>query len=226
MPNWCNNTLKVTGSPKEVQRFREIAEPLSMARLLPIPEELKCIHSSGSPSGITHNTDENGHIVVNFAGVDVWEHARCRTVGEKDIPLSYEEQKALLEKYGARDCREWVVKNWGTKWDFHDCKIEGSADMVVYCFGTAYGPPILVIEKMAELYPNLSFLLSFGSREIQSYGSILFLMGYRMLWKELGYLHDIYDEPQRFCKEFSSSLHKEFPEIYGDPKRADNEQCE
>ena len=169
MPNWCENKLTITGPADEVKKFREIAEPLSMARLLPIPEELKCIHYVGGPSGAKHFTTEEGFPAVDYSGVvDLWERKRYRTVGDKNIPLSDEEQEELFKKYGARDWYEWTVKHWGTKWDLYpddlkDKEITGAevAGGVEYRFDTAWGPPIPFFLYLSQTFPSLAFHVYF-----------------------------------------------------------------
>ena len=224
MPNWCSNTLSVTGPAEVLNKFREFADPLSAAKFLPIPEELLNIKQTGKSKGIKPFVGDTRYPSAHVDWDLLYEYERSRMVEDEAIPLSDEEEKALFEKYGARDWREWVSKNWTTDRNFFDCKVEEIGDMFVYRFGTANAPPIGVIEKMAEMYPALSFLFSFGGAEIQSSGSILFLMGHSVLWKNLEYVQDIYDEPHHFCKEFSSSLHKEFPDIYADPNNVTDEK--
>jgi hypothetical protein len=64
MPNWCENTLTVTGEATEVARFRQLATPheehahtdLSLDSLYPMPktEQENCMNgtlSTGVPSG-------------------------------------------------------------------------------------------------------------------------------------------------------------------------------
>jgi hypothetical protein len=167
MPRWCANWLKVTGPNKEVQRFREIAEPLSMARLLPVPEELNYIHYTGPPSGVTVHTNENGHIVVNLAGVDKWEYTRYRTVGKKNISLSGAEQEVLLMKHGTRNWHGWVRKHWGTEWDLRplgeDKEVTGveTKGGVEYSFETVWVPPTNFFRYLSRTFPALAFHVYF-----------------------------------------------------------------
>ena len=58
---------------------------------------------------------------------------------------------------------EWCIKIWGTKWGCYDVSIEGnsSGTSVWYGFNTAWSPPVPVVYKMIEMFPDLRFCLHF-----------------------------------------------------------------
>lgn len=61
---------------------------------------------------------------------------------------------------------EWCTENWGTKWGICNARIFSNRicrdwGKVVYYFECAWSPPIPVIEKMAELFPLLTFELKY-----------------------------------------------------------------
>ena len=65
---------------------------------------------------------------------------------------------------------DWNVKNWDTKWDAADVAVNRLDNtQVVYSFSTAWSPPVAVITKLAQLYPN--FEISFGFEEEQGWGA-------------------------------------------------------
>jgi hypothetical protein len=56
---------------------------------------------------------------------------------------------------------------WGVKWGASDAYISdqgrtGDCYSVFYDFNTAWGPPITFMDKLAALYPNLKFSLSYS----------------------------------------------------------------
>jgi hypothetical protein len=202
MPNVFENTLCVTGPAEELTKFREFANPLSPNKLIPMPKEFKDIE----------------------IGFDGGQYKAWRTVEGNDVPVSEDDKKVLHRKYGACNGRDWAFKNWETTSHFWDCKVEERNDMVVYRFTTALGPPIPVIDKTAELYPNLSFLFSFNGYEIRYFGSILYAESMRILEKLINYRLDINDYDHNFNDNFYNYLHKAFPEIYIDPKYVADER--
>jgi len=59
---------------------------------------------------------------------------------------------------------EWCIKNWGTKWNAAEPYIDDFEDKTkgVYIhFDTAWSPPIPIVDKLIELYPDLKFKLKY-----------------------------------------------------------------
>lgn len=90
----------------------------------------------------------------------------------------------------------WNRTNWGTKWDCYDERIEQVKDTVLESmarldgephggaaiyFDTAWGPPMPVIERIVELYPELNIELTYMDEDMFGAG------GGRMVF-ELGTL--------------------------------------
>jgi hypothetical protein len=131
MPNWCSNDLEIKGSPKEIKRFRTQAEAKTQ------PKE------EGTVAGLIEN------FFAQFVPIpaDIY----TGNVGQ-------EEEK----KYGKKNWYDWCPRNWGTKWDACECHVAiAKENQVVYCFDTAWSPPIEWLEKVAKLYPKLHFKLKY-----------------------------------------------------------------
>jgi hypothetical protein len=132
MPNWCNNTLTITGNEEDIKRFIKQAKQknteenkkteLSLGNFLPVPTELE-------------NTQAPNNNEV--------------------------QAKKLVKKYGAKDWYDWRIKNWGTKWDITAKKIRRSNGKVCYGFESAWSPPCEAVLKMSEQYNELAFTLEY-----------------------------------------------------------------
>lgn len=60
---------------------------------------------------------------------------------------------------------EWRIVNWGTKWDLgDDVDLEMGDGYLCYTFGTAWSPPIPVIERLAAMFPELDLSLHFEEK--------------------------------------------------------------
>ena len=57
----------------------------------------------------------------------------------------------------APDWYERRLEKWGTKWTGYDLTIGES----IICFYTAWGPPLPIIKKLAELHKDLVFRLEY-----------------------------------------------------------------
>lgn len=145
MPNWCENTLTVTGEPAELARFREHAKgpngDLDANKFIPYPEEFALLDKI-SPFRETsvHLTDE--------------EITKAVMMGLKGRDLTRDGYNQ-----GGYD---WCIQNWGTKGNLYETIIkEVSSRILEYRFLTAWSPPAPVIVKMSEMFPSLLFELEY-----------------------------------------------------------------
>lgn len=145
MPNWCENTLKVTGNPEQLKDFvskvitihEDGREELTMNNLYPTPPELLEV---GAPASYTGDPKD--------------EEAKA------EFKKQLEE---LVTKYGHTDWYNWRVHNWGTKWDIGECFItENSDEEVVISFDSAWSPPLTFFRYASEQYPELDFSILFS----------------------------------------------------------------
>lgn len=72
--------------------------------------------------------------------------------------------KKLLIKYGSEDWFDWVLKNWGTKWNpqVHDEWVltetaEGKLLDINISIDTAWSPPTEFFINVSKIYPALTF---------------------------------------------------------------------
>lgn len=57
---------------------------------------------------------------------------------------------------------QWCIDNWGTKWGMYDFSdITQYQKSVMVRFSTAWSPPLPIIKKMGELFPELKFTLRY-----------------------------------------------------------------
>ncbi len=92
-------------------------------------------------------------------------------------PQKYRELDEISAKYGKEHPKDWsgrpkdgfnqggydwCINNWGTKWGFYNVELVDSEDgQLSYNFNTAWAPPIPLIRKMGELFPELKFKLKY-----------------------------------------------------------------
>lgn len=137
MPNWCENTLKI--SHKDPSKLDEFViawnEGNLLGTLIPCPKELRDTMSGSM-------------------GVSEDKHKQYA----KEM---HEFQMQLNQKYfGYRDWYDWCVANWGTKWDIgydsardnkaYITEVNGS-EFVMVSFDSAWSPPLAAYEKLVEM---------------------------------------------------------------------------
>jgi hypothetical protein len=59
------------------------------------------------------------------------------------------------------DWYKWNIENWGTKWNVGDfiLNVEDDDTVAYFNFDTAWSPPVEWLQKVAPMFPNLSFEL-------------------------------------------------------------------
>lgn len=154
MPNWCNNNLVVTGDKKErdafVQRVTLSPEAQKergqyyeiLAQLYPTPQEL----------------------IETRAGV---------FADEEEQKKLKEKQKSNVEKYGQKDWYDWNIARWGTKWSDSETFMDAHDDeMTVFSFQSAWSPPCEGIAHISEMFPNLTFVLTYDEAGMGFFGAM------------------------------------------------------
>lgn len=136
MPNWCSNTLYVTGDALVMQRMIEAVQDddtssdLSLEKILPTPQELK----DGSA---TETVEETMAQNLERFGAKDWYDWRVENWGTKwDVEAEIE------------DLGEYVT--WARL-----------PSQVQYTFESAWAPPIEAIRKLSQQYPELHFALAY-----------------------------------------------------------------
>lgn len=157
MPNWCHNTLTVTGEAELLQRFVAAARPTDAV------------------------IEENYRTWKSYTGEQkpTLEEYRKQVIGMQ--PLSFESFKPMPASE-SENWYEWNIANWGTKWDASfgqpfialgdegmdpekSAEAHGVTDtptVAVYKFDTAWTPPIPVLQAMSDQHTELEFVLRFA----------------------------------------------------------------
>ena len=151
MPNWCHNSMTITGSVDEIVRFKQTCllahkdgPTLDFEAIKPVP-------------GIFD--DDPGEIPDPDALKN-----RERVETQKAF------EARALEATGSAHARDWVCEHWGTDrwpWDFEVIRDEPNS---YECkFVTAWTPPVGIWRKLGEMFPTLDFSLS-GYDLLDSWG--------------------------------------------------------
>lgn len=138
MPNWCENTLTVTGPKEHLDKFKELSikdDVFTLSGVYPTPEELLNIVSPNYYRG----EDEQEKI----------EH-------DKKVQM-------LINKYGHEDWYNWRIANWGTKWDASDMQgisINEDEQLSLW-FASAWSPPLGWVKVASERFTCLNFVITY-----------------------------------------------------------------
>lgn len=164
MPNWCFNTLTVSGPEDAVARFHsdrqhalkhyecDAEQVITFNQVAPIPTELKGTISPTPP------TEEQ---IRQLAKDNNWseEILQDRLSGNVLTSIQDTMNKVLIQKYGVCNWYDWCISNWNTKWDACHAELVEPNQIK---FDTAWGPPTKVIREFASGYPELTFTHSYS----------------------------------------------------------------
>jgi hypothetical protein len=137
MPNWCECDLYIQGASARIDEFLRLVKGeesnFDFDRLIPYPEHFKKLDQVAAEWDKLHPLPRTG---------ESW----------KERPKDGYNQGGY----------EWCIKNWGTKWPPKCAEVSRSAlELVEISFATAWSPPTPVIQRAAELFPELRFELRY-----------------------------------------------------------------
>jgi hypothetical protein len=163
MPNWCENTLNISGPKEPLKSFVDKAEG---------PTQTYNDYISASWGAfdevrvkiIASQVPKPGEVSpLSF-------HALC-PVPEDFRRFPYDDRQAAKLRAIVGDSTgyggyNWEARNWGVKWGASDVNLtvdRGIPDehnsLVTYEFSTPWGPPSILLDKVSKDFPDLNFEL-------------------------------------------------------------------
>ena len=125
MPNWCDNRVEIYGDNPD--QIKEVKKTLASKQTC-----------------------------FDFNNIVPMPKELEGTTSPNPEPDSFE-AKRLRKQHGHDNWYDWRLENWGTKWNSYSDQIESyeNEDSITYGFETAWGPPVPIIYKLRELYPEV-----------------------------------------------------------------------
>ena len=174
MPNHVQHVCVVMGSKSDIGAFKAahvVDGNFCFNTIIPQPESVKGTESSTTSqlwfyalTGCFPNTGRFtpdslrsfGCVPSNIktaCDLETWlmeKHPKDREKGERSIQA--------LRETGHPTWYEWCNANWGTKWGAYQYREQAQSDNVLtFEFQTAWSFPKPVFEKLAAMYPGLTF---------------------------------------------------------------------
>lgn len=203
MPNWCSCDLEVSGDKEELEKFQEKAEGenslLDMNNFVPYPELYRKLDDpeGNSPKEVKEYIKQT---LEEFDRQDLLPALEKRFEFIKDDNIQAL-KSFLFAGFGFNNGGyDWCVNNWGTKWNFSEVYVReeyGDDDEsddpeygIIYEFETAWAPPIPVIKKMSEDFPDLRFSIKYYEAGMAFQGHNIFRAGEILFSEESDYYGD------------------------------------
>ncbi len=183
MPNHITNRLTIQATDNQVIEVKDFlrGEPyddgneraIDFSKIVPMPESLN-ISSDSWLMPIENKFDSGaslaGHLQKFKAHLE--KYPDLKEDGIKNFTTGIENYL----KYGHATWYTWAVANWGTKWNaYGQRKREGQPNNVLY-FETAWSGVTALIQKLAEQFPDVTFLYDYADEDTgNNVGSIRFV---------------------------------------------------
>ncbi len=155
MPNHITNVIRFD-SPEEMERVLEAVQSennkFDFNQIIPMPTELRDLTSP-----IRYVTEEKRLEQL----LDVADWKIDKNGFKPELGLTKELEKQYLEEFGATDWYRWSIDNWDTKWNAYSVDI--TDDTIT--FDTAWGHPDSIINKLSEMFPNISFHIQYADED-------------------------------------------------------------
>lgn len=204
MPNWCWNTVEFRGEPEDCAAFRQLMGAARGAfdfeAVLPTPPELMLCNDSDATAYTLKYGDWES---MPWWGAENWpsrdaalqaaRHPENATrwvyvefgPGQNDrreIPRTFDQAADMAHTnvacHGHVYWNGWRSENWGTKWNVEDgARWQSAAGVEHVAFNTAWGPPLPVLERLAERFPGAEIELAYREPGMGFAGRAVFAIG-------------------------------------------------
>lgn len=183
MPNWVISRIQISGPEDKIKEFEDkvldlsegAEEVFSFKRIAPVPEELvNTISPSPKPKivSVKGKDGEVSEVHLYPVFINEWEISKAIAAGETPPEgilcnnSTPEMSTSLILKYGRSNWYDWQCFNWGTKWDANN-SFYNKEDRILQ-FETAWSCPGALIDKMIDMFPDLTFEGTFADEDFGS----------------------------------------------------------
>lgn len=177
MPNHVENIITLKGNEKKIHEMLEAIKSdnyglgtMDFNKIIPMPGSLNIEAGSRTDRGLKLYKEFIGEYLFDKKETDVLkisaetlvESEKAYLSKRKDIESAeWELGKTAwnnIQNYGVATWYDWSINNWGTKWNAYgyDENSDYSGNENLW-FQTAWSAPHPIIEKLAEMYPDIVF---------------------------------------------------------------------
>ena len=160
MPNWCHNSLHISGSSDDIKQFIEANTGLPAQ--CPLTEREKLAGVPQEPSVTEPHFCFNALVPTPQAVLELGYDGR-----QKLNAIAEEQGEEAIE--GIMDGWEWNNRNWGTDRDIYwenitleNCGWAEGITELVLCFYTAWNPPVRWLIQISPQFPTLRLELDYA----------------------------------------------------------------
>lgn len=177
MPNHVENIIALKGDERKIREMLEAIKnddyglgTVDFNKIIPMPESLNIEAGSRTDRGLKAYSDFIDVYVFGRNAEDALSAIQNISKESEDVFLQQRTDVKIdewelgkiawnnIQNYGFPTWYEWSTKNWGTKWNaygYEDGTDYSASDNLH--FQTAWTAPHPVIQKLAQMYPDIGF---------------------------------------------------------------------
>ena len=200
MPNHVANIISLKGNKEKIYEMLEAIKTdefgigsVDFQKVIPMPESLEIECGTRTDRGLKAYKDfveickfDGANADMDLLNIPVEKEnvfLKMRSdVDKTDWELGKQAFRNELQ-YGAPTWYEWCLENWGTKWNTYgyDSYDRSNVNEVPWIgFNTAWSAPHKIINKLAEMYPDVEFQHVWADEDIgQNCGRSIYKNGER-----------------------------------------------
>lgn len=228
MPNHVQNSIQLQGDEEKIREMLEAIQDdeegfgtVDFNKIIPMPESMKIEAGSRTDRGLKLYQDFiDVYTLTGTLDKDLTQiprsseeaFLRARTESNNAVdPQEWELGKTAwqnIRQYGSPTWYEWSICHWGTKWNaYSQVPFADQEEHSCLCFQTAWSAPHPVLEKLAEMYPEVVFEHEWADEDLGvNCGRHSYYNGERM--------EEYYPESNKDCMEFACSVWDHDPEDF------------
>jgi hypothetical protein len=182
MPNHITNYLVIFGTTPKTREILDTIngnELIDFNKIIPMPKELRTVSSPARIISESQYEKEMSEYKLKLKNPTELDKLTGVTHG-----ITEKMSNEYRQKFGADNWYDWSIVNWGTKWNSYDNEYHESLPTnndifeTRISFQTAWSPPIPVILKLSQMFPENVFILKWYDEDIgHNTGRITFLNG-------------------------------------------------
>ena len=157
MPNWIMNRVRVYGKPERIAKVKQALRTFDDSELHELEDKL-----AGKIPMEEYELEEN--LRKKLEHLKAKDKSYFTNVFDFNavIPMPPHSETFFAKgclgnedrlKYGKNNWYDWSIKNWGTKWNSCETRLEDEEeDFLEYTFNTAWAEPVPVIAELARKF--------------------------------------------------------------------------
>jgi len=160
MPNWCANTLKITckiKDKKELSCLKEFVKGKNIHMVKGMERQFDFNKIIPYPKQYIDRDDASERMRILINKIEKKKATIKETKEAIMLKLKYDFRDNYYQDGYNSGGYQWCCNNWGTKWNAGEVTLTEKEKVLIYYFDTAWAPPLIVILKLSEFFPDLSF---------------------------------------------------------------------